>query len=180
MNRLIALDMDGTLLTDQKEITPRTKNALSRAMDGGAAVALISGRPLFGMTWAARALSLNTRGGYLSACNGAFIVDAKSGECLQKRFAERETVNPILSEAQALGFVTIGYDEANASVMASDADNAFARYEARWNFAPIRVTDLAVDRVSSPLYLVCGAPERLNPFFVRRAGLLLYRRAKRG
>lgn len=167
MNRLIALDMDGTLLTDKKEITPRTLSALSRAMDGGACVSLISGRPLFGMRWAADALSLSTRGGYLSACNGALIVDAKSGECLCRRFVEREPANVILSEAEALGLVTLGYDETDGSIMASDVDNEFARYEARWNFAPIRATRLSADAVSSALYLVCGAPERLTPFFDR-------------
>ncbi|WP_121639325.1 Cof-type HAD-IIB family hydrolase [Virgibacillus sp. Bac330] len=42
---LIALDLDGTLLTDKKEISPKTKQAVLRAMDEGHIVVIATGRP---------------------------------------------------------------------------------------------------------------------------------------
>jgi hydroxymethylpyrimidine pyrophosphatase-like HAD family hydrolase len=45
MPRLIATDLDGTLLNEFSEISPRTQAALQLAADSGAIVVLASGRP---------------------------------------------------------------------------------------------------------------------------------------
>ncbi|MCA0969609.1 Cof-type HAD-IIB family hydrolase [Halobacillus litoralis] len=42
---LIALDLDGTLLTDEKVISPKTKETVLRAMDEGHIVVIATGRP---------------------------------------------------------------------------------------------------------------------------------------
>ncbi|MEC5423632.1 Cof-type HAD-IIB family hydrolase [Virgibacillus sp. C22-A2] len=42
---LIALDLDGTLLTDKKEISPRTKQIVLKAMQEGHVVVIATGRP---------------------------------------------------------------------------------------------------------------------------------------
>ena len=49
MNYLIALDLDGTLTNERKEITPRTKDVLMRLQRQGARLCLASGRPPYGM-----------------------------------------------------------------------------------------------------------------------------------
>ena len=43
--KLLVLDVDGTLLNDKKEITPRTHAALLKAQQMGVHVVLASGRP---------------------------------------------------------------------------------------------------------------------------------------
>ena len=50
MYKLIALDMDGTLLNPHGQITPRTHAAIAAARAQGVTVVLTSGRPLEGMT----------------------------------------------------------------------------------------------------------------------------------
>jgi Cof subfamily protein (haloacid dehalogenase superfamily) len=42
---LIACDVDGTLITDDERITPRTRDAVRAAVDGGAQFVLATGRP---------------------------------------------------------------------------------------------------------------------------------------
>ena len=44
MIRLIATDMDATLLDDKSEVTPRTAHAVTRAMEAGARFVIASGR----------------------------------------------------------------------------------------------------------------------------------------
>ena len=44
--KLIALDLDGTLLTTDKRLTDRTKTTLKAARDRGIKVVLTTGRPL--------------------------------------------------------------------------------------------------------------------------------------
>ena len=47
--KLIALDLDGTLLTTDKRLTDRTKATLKAARDRGIKVVLTTGRPLKAM-----------------------------------------------------------------------------------------------------------------------------------
>ena len=49
MYKLIALDMDGTLLNSEKQITDRTKKTLAQARAKGVKIVLASGRPLAGL-----------------------------------------------------------------------------------------------------------------------------------
>ena len=47
--RLLALDIDGTILTREKQLTNRTKAAIEAAAGAGIAAALVTGRPLYGI-----------------------------------------------------------------------------------------------------------------------------------
>lgn len=47
--RLVGLDLDGTVFTDEKTITPATKDAIARAVRAGVAVLPVTGRPRSGL-----------------------------------------------------------------------------------------------------------------------------------
>ena len=49
MYKLIAVDMDGTLLREDKTISDRTKKAIHKAVEKGVRVVLASGRPIEGL-----------------------------------------------------------------------------------------------------------------------------------
>lgn len=48
--RLLALDLDGTLLNGAKQITPRTQAALERARQQGVLMVPVTGRPAQGLS----------------------------------------------------------------------------------------------------------------------------------
>ena len=50
MYKLIALDMDGTLLKEDKTISNRTKETIEKAREKGVRVVLASGRPIEGLS----------------------------------------------------------------------------------------------------------------------------------
>jgi hypothetical protein len=79
---LIAIDLDGTLLTPENTITPETVQALRKARDHGHRLILISARPPFGMAPYADQIDLKD---YLIAYNGAFILNRKDGGVLLDR-----------------------------------------------------------------------------------------------
>ena len=60
--KLLVLDVDGTLLNENKEITQRTQAALLKAQQMGVHVVLASGRPTAGLLPLAHALELNNYG----------------------------------------------------------------------------------------------------------------------
>ena len=47
--RVLALDLDGTLTNDEKNVTPRTRAALDAAVAKGVTIVLASGRPTAGI-----------------------------------------------------------------------------------------------------------------------------------
>lgn len=80
--RLVALDIDGTLLswregsgTTEPELSPAVVDAVARARDAGAHVVLSSGRAPDGMTEVATALGLGTEDdpAWIVASNGAVV-----------------------------------------------------------------------------------------------------------
>ncbi len=47
--KMIGLDLDGTLLTDKKELTVRTREVLAKAIRSGIVVLVATGRPWMGV-----------------------------------------------------------------------------------------------------------------------------------
>ncbi|MGY0492907.1 Cof-type HAD-IIB family hydrolase [Streptomyces sp. WG-D5] len=74
--RLIATDLDGTLLHDDKTVSPRTVAALAAAEEAGIEVFFVTGRPARWMG----VVSAHVHGHGLAICgNGAAVVDLHGG-----------------------------------------------------------------------------------------------------
>jgi hypothetical protein len=71
MTTLVVSDLDGTLLTPEKQITPRSKQAVDDVLAAGIRFTVISSRPLRGMRWIVEELNLHEP---FAAFNGAAIV----------------------------------------------------------------------------------------------------------
>jgi Cof subfamily protein (haloacid dehalogenase superfamily) len=80
--RIIAMDVDGTLYNSQKQITPRTKEALLRAQEKGVRLILASGRPAPGLRGIVKELEMDRHHGLMVCFNGSRVVDCESGEIL--------------------------------------------------------------------------------------------------
>ena len=83
--KVLVLDIDGTLTNSKKEITDATKQAIWDIMDRGHKVILASGRPTPGMHRYKAELELPKRGGYLLSFNGARIVNCVTGEVMHQK-----------------------------------------------------------------------------------------------
>lgn len=80
--KLIAIDMDGTLLNHQHLITLRVKEAISRARDKGVHVVLATGRPFIGVQRYLMELDLQQEGQFCITNNGALVQRADNGDCI--------------------------------------------------------------------------------------------------
>jgi len=76
MYKLLAIDMDGTLLKDDKTISKRCKDSLKKADELGVKVVLTTGRPIQGIKGYLEELELTKEGDYVIAINGALISSA--------------------------------------------------------------------------------------------------------
>lgn len=80
--KMLVLDMDDTLLTDDHKISNRNKELLLKAQDLGVYVVLASGRPTPAMTSFAQDLRLPQYGSYMLSFNGAVITEMSTGATL--------------------------------------------------------------------------------------------------
>lgn len=92
--RLIALDLDGTLLTADKSILPETAEALEDAQSKGIYVVPATGRPFSGIP--ANVLSLSGLQ-YLIASNGALTYNIKNNSILRKDLLKKDRIHDIFS-----------------------------------------------------------------------------------
>ncbi|USS84869.1 sugar-phosphatase [Fructilactobacillus myrtifloralis] len=73
--KLIAIDIDGTLLNEQNELAPATIKAIKAAHAQGVKIVLCSGRPLAGIRPYLKPLGLSGEHEYAIAFNGAIAED---------------------------------------------------------------------------------------------------------
>ncbi|MCJ1678728.1 Cof-type HAD-IIB family hydrolase [Streptomyces sp. APSN-46.1] len=97
--RLIATDLDGTLLRDDKSVSPRTVAALAAAEEAGIEVFFVTGRPARWMDVVAD----HVHGHGLAICaNGAAVVDLHAGrEFVQVRALPRDTALTVVAALRA-------------------------------------------------------------------------------
>lgn len=93
MYKLIAIDMDGTLLREDKTISKETLRAIDRAKAKGVKIVLSSGRPIDGIRRYLEELDLMRDGDYAIAFNGALIQATKTNEILAKTLMKLEDVS---------------------------------------------------------------------------------------
>lgn len=82
MYKIIALDMDGTLLNEKKVITDRTKAAIKAAREKGVKVVLASGRPIDGLKKFLNELELIDNDEYVLSYNGCLVQETKSEKAI--------------------------------------------------------------------------------------------------
>ncbi|MGK0600732.1 pyridoxal phosphatase [Yokenella regensburgei] len=79
-SRVIALDLDGTLLTPQKTLLPASLEALKRAREAGYQLLIVTGRHHVAIHPFYQALALNTPA---ICCNGTYLYDYQAKKVLE-------------------------------------------------------------------------------------------------
>ena len=106
MYRLIAADMDDTLLAPDSRLTKRTIEALNKAMDAGAYVMLATGRMLESALPFAEETGVNAP---LLLYNGAWLYDRKNDKTLFSNVIKKDTAKAICKMAREMGLYIQAY-----------------------------------------------------------------------
>ena len=140
--KVLALDLDGTLTNDQKEVTPRTRAALDAAIAKGVTVVLASGRPTAGILPLAKELGLDKKGGCILSYNGGKIVDCRTGETLVEKTLDPALVPQLCAFAAAQDVAILTYN--NEGIVCERDRDVWANKECFTTKLPmIHVDDLA-------------------------------------
>ena len=129
--KLLVLDVDGTLLNEDKNISKRTLSALLKVQQMGVRIVLASGRPTYGLMPIAKALELGLYGGFILSYNGCQIIDARNGQVLFERRINPEMLPYIEKKAAKNNFALFTYHD--DTLLTSQPDNVHVREEAALN-----------------------------------------------
>lgn len=109
--KILALDIDGTLTTSNKDITPETVEAVKSLQEKGVYVIIASGRSEFGVRHIAEELEFDKYGGYVMAFNGGRLINCATGEIVYDKPLGLSYLDEIYGIACAHGLGIIGYEQ---------------------------------------------------------------------
>ncbi len=95
--KLMAVDIDGTLLNDKSELTENTKKTIKNAVERGLIFTIASGRPIQGIEGLNKQLNLDVP---FITYNGAIVVMGKSRQIMYQRELSPNDSNDIVNLAQ--------------------------------------------------------------------------------
>lgn len=119
--KIFFTDLDGTLLSDKKEITPKTREMLHRITEAGHYLVFISGRPLMSVQEVRNTLPVSDKNLYLIASNGGMIYDAEHKKILKRTSLTMEQTKHLLETAKKAGVHCHTYTD-NAIVSEKQSD----------------------------------------------------------
>jgi hydroxymethylpyrimidine pyrophosphatase-like HAD family hydrolase len=144
--RLVASDLDGTLLRPDETVSQRTREALAAARAAGITVVLVSGRPPRSLGPIAERIGV---GGIAICANGALVWDLDSGTMLDS--------SPLAADL-ATRLVHALREAIPGALFAVELEGGFGR-EAGWSDG--RVATPPGVREADALELICGPVVKL-------------------
>ena len=130
MYKLIAIDMDGTLLSNEKPISPANYEAIQQARENGVKVVLASGRPLVGFKKYLKELNLVSENDYAVAFNGALVQSSQGGEIISKTTLTLQDYKYLYKLSKEL---KVNIHALTETSVISPKDTIYTRHEAEMN-----------------------------------------------
>lgn len=134
--KMIAFDIDDTLLSSEGKILESTKRAVKLALKKGIKIVLCTGRPLAGVTHYLNELGVLGDDQYVVTNNGA-IIESISGNIISKRVLDNASYRRLVKYSHDNGLKYYALDD-NSNVYTDDRDiNRIAVIQAYENRAGI-------------------------------------------
>jgi Cof subfamily protein (haloacid dehalogenase superfamily) len=124
--RLLALDLDDTLLRSDLTISYQTRNAIKKAENAGVTVVLASGRIPAAMDHFAGLLGMHKKAGYLICNNGTLIQESHTGNIVYEIRMDVKTALTAFDLADAEGFPVQIYED---DIMYVSCHNEYTGYD---------------------------------------------------
>lgn len=137
--KVLVLDIDGTLTNSQKQISSATRQGIQNILKRGHKVILASGRPTPGMRRYEKELELEKYGGYLLSFNGGRIVECRTGEIVYQRTLPLTIIPSLYVFAKDNGCGLLTYF--GERIISAFEPDEYAQLESRINGMEIKVVE---------------------------------------
>lgn len=164
-NKILFVDLDATLLSDDKSISQRNRKAIQKMLDEGHYIALATGRPVESGRVVARELGLTLPGCYMIAFNGAVIYDCSADRVLLKRSLPIDVVQELFERAKRAGIYVQTYNNTDIITTKHTRELDFYRAKARISYKLSKnVMDMLDEEPQKVLLVALERKERLLKF----------------
>lgn len=166
MYQLIAVDMDGTLLSEDKSISQATRAAVAKLKAMGKRVVLATGRPLSGIHRYIDQLGLLEDGDYVVTYNGALVQSTKDAKVLLNKPLNLEAYQELYALSLKLDVHIHALTE---NSVLTPLMNPYTDIESSINHIP--AVEIPLAEVSEDTHIVkvmfVDAPEKLDAILVQ-------------
>ena len=160
--KLIAMDIDDTLLNKKKELTPVTKAALMQAQEQGIKLAVASGRLPYGVRPYAQALDVFRHGGYYMGFNGGAVMNSRD-EMIGKSYLDNKYIRPVYDILRTANVSTMVHK--GAAIYSDRSVNRYTKLESDVIGLPVTPVDDLPAFIDWDIhkFLIGGEPDVLKP-----------------
>lgn len=159
--KLIAFDVDDTLLTTEKVISPKTKQALLNAQKNGIKLCVASGRLPYGVKPYAEELDVLNNGGYYLGFNGGAVLNS-GNELIGTTYLDSKYIEPVYEVLRPTNVTTMVHK--GDIIYADRKVNDYTHIEPDVIGLPLNRVDDIAEFVDWKLHkiLLCGEPGELK------------------
>lgn len=138
MYKLIAIDMDGTLLREDKTISEHTKSIIEQAKKQGVKIVLASGRPLEGLEPYLDELGLTSADDYVICYNGAIVQNVATREIISRTTLDGQDLKDLYQVSKELQVNIHAFSRAGCI---TPVMTKYSKLEGNMNDIPVHITD---------------------------------------
>ncbi|MDN3610102.1 Cof-type HAD-IIB family hydrolase [Vibrio ostreicida] len=162
MYKLIALDMDGTLLTSDRSISQRTKTAIRKAREQGVKIVLASGRPPEGMRQKLTELDIEGNDEYIVTYNGSLATSVGSGVIIHQAYIDGKRAKKVAAFAKEIGLYCHAFSTEYGLI--TPKNNPYTRLESDVNQISVSEFDFSSLEDNHPIIkaMIVGEPEKIK------------------
>lgn len=139
MYKLLVLDMDGTLLNNNKQISQGNKNAIESAVEAGVKVSICTGRLLEGIEIYLKELNFISSDNYSITCSGSLIQNNTKTKMCSCNNLSIEDMNYVRDLCKRL---KLAFNIFSDGAILASHDSLFNQIDAQANRVPLKIMNM--------------------------------------
>ncbi len=163
--KALFLDLDGTLLDDEKSVPQGNRDAIDKMLSLGHSVVIATGRPLISAVAQAEKLGLTSPGCYLIAYNGGILYDTAARKVIFRSTLPLASVYKAFREAKSRGIHIQTYHDEKVLVEPESDDDMVRSYCRKVGMEFEVIDDIGqLDEEPVKMLIIGPDPEPLEEF----------------
>jgi len=163
--KYVFVDMDGTMLKDDKSVCKENIEAVKLALSQGNKIIVTTGRPLASAILAAEKIGLAGFGCYILAFNGGIIYDCTEKKVLYRTTLKAEDTEYLFKEARSYGLHIQAYADSMAYVESFNKECEYYSMVSQFPFVACKDVPALLGEAETPkLLLISFEKEKLLKF----------------
>ena len=161
-HKILFVDLDATLLSDDKTVSEENRAAIQKMLLAGHDIVLSTGRPVESGRAVARELELTQPGCYMIAFNGAVLYDCAADRVLLKRSLPIEVTQELFERAAKAGIYAQTYNNTEIITTRHTAELEYYRKKTGLSY---KLSANVLDLLESGLvdYIISTSPHGRDP-----------------